>query len=129
MGAILLSSLYVFARKDMKTEDNYFRGFPALWNVIAFYLFMLQPGATAGAATVTVFVLLTFAPIHFVHPIRVKRFQPWLTGVTALWGLLSLALLLPSWIGLSREVLLALSLGGAGVLLAIGLLRTLRGSR
>jgi phosphatidylcholine synthase len=27
---IQLSSLYVFARRDMKTEDNYFRGFPAL---------------------------------------------------------------------------------------------------
>ena len=31
LGAVIqLSSLYVFARSDMKTEDNYFRGFPAL---------------------------------------------------------------------------------------------------
>ena len=127
VGAILVSSLYVFARKDMKTEDNYFRGFPALWNVIAFYLFMLRPGANAGAAIVAAFVLLTFAPIHFVHPIRVKRFQPWLRGMTIVWGLFSLALLVPDWIAVTREILLALSLAGAGALLAVGLLRTLRG--
>ena len=43
-AGILLSSLYLFARTDMKTEDGYFRGFPALWNLVAFYLFVLQPG-------------------------------------------------------------------------------------
>ena len=26
----------------MKTDDNYFRGFPALWNAVAFYLFVLK---------------------------------------------------------------------------------------
>ena len=43
-AAILLSSVYVFVRRDMKTKDNYFRGFPALWNVVALYLFAAQPG-------------------------------------------------------------------------------------
>jgi phosphatidylcholine synthase len=43
-GLIQLSSLYVFARRDMKTEDGYFRGFPALWNIIALYLFAAAPG-------------------------------------------------------------------------------------
>src|ERR1700716_1543518 len=55
VAAILLSSLYTFARTDMKTPDNFFRGFPALWNVIAFYLFMLQPGQTAGVIVVGLF--------------------------------------------------------------------------
>src|SRR5688500_5384937 len=31
---IQVSSLYVFCRRDMKTADSYFRGFPALWNVV-----------------------------------------------------------------------------------------------
>ena len=39
----------------MKTADNFFRGFPALWNVIAFYLFTLRPGQMAGAIVVVVF--------------------------------------------------------------------------
>ena len=51
-AAILLSSVYVFVRRDMKTPDNYFRGFPALWNVVALYLFVAQPGAAIGAVVV-----------------------------------------------------------------------------
>ena len=128
-AAILLSSLYTFARTDMKTADNFFMGFPALWNVIAFYLFMLQPGPIAGAIVVGVFSVLTFAPIHFVHPVRVRLYQPWLGGLTALWGLGSLALLSPDWSPLWMHIWLALSLAGAGGLMAIGVLRTLRGSK
>lgn len=127
VALILLSSLYTFARTDMKTADNFFRGFPALWNAIAFYLFMLRPGPLAGAVAVAVFAVLTFAPVHFVHPLRVRGYQPFLGLATALWGLGSLSLLAPDlgsdWI----RVLLAVSLTGAGALIAIGLLRTLRG--
>jgi len=127
VGAILIASLYTFARTDMKTADNFFLGFPALWNVVAFYLVMLQPGELAGAIVAGAFVLLTFAPIHFVHPVRVRAFQPWLAILTALWGVSSLALLWPDWSVQWRNIWLALSLTGAAALLAIGLLRTLRG--
>src|ERR1700693_3470049 len=37
---VVTGSLY-FADRAMKTPDYYFRGFPALWNVAAFYLFLL----------------------------------------------------------------------------------------
>jgi phosphatidylcholine synthase len=128
VAAILLSSLYTFARTDMKTADNFFRGFPALWNVIAFYLFVLKPGQIAGAIMVGVFSLLTFAPVYFVHPFRVQRYQPWLAALTALWGMISLALLSPSLGASWMHALLALSLAGTSALLAIGLLRTLSGA-
>ena len=127
IAAILVSSLYTFARTDMKTGDNFFLGFPALWNVIAFYLFILQPGELVGLVLITVFVLLTFAPIHFVHPVRVRGYQPWLAGLAALWGLSSLALLSPDWTPPWSAIWLALSLLSAGGLLAIGVVRTLRG--
>ena len=43
LGALIVitGSLY-FADRQMKTSDYYFRGFPALWNVAAFYLFLLK---------------------------------------------------------------------------------------
>ncbi len=127
VAAILVSSLYTFARTDMKTADNFFRGFPALWNAIAFYLFLLRPGSAASAVVVGVFAALTFAPIHFVHPVRVRAYRPWLTVLTALWGIGSLALLLPLWDPDSMRLWLGVSLAGAAGLLAIGGLRTLRG--
>src|SRR3954469_3133649 len=40
-GIVVTGALY-FADRRMKTADNHFRGFPALWNAAAFYLFLLQ---------------------------------------------------------------------------------------
>jgi phosphatidylcholine synthase len=124
VALILVSSLYTFARTDMKTSDNFFLGFPALWNIVAYYLFVLQPGPLGSAAAIGLFSLLTFAPIHFVHPLRVRVYQPWLAGLTLIWGASSLALLTPNLSRLWGDVWLVLSLAGAGVLLTVGVLRT-----
>lgn len=129
VSAVLLSSLYTFARTDMKTEDNFFRGFPAVWNVIVFYLFLVQPGQLASAIVIGVFCVLTFAPIHFIHPVRVRLYQPWLLAATAMWGAISMALLLPDWSAQQAHILLVVSLVGAGGLLGVGFLRTIRGAR
>ncbi len=37
--AIVISSALYFADRRMKTEDNHFRGFPGLWNAVAFISF------------------------------------------------------------------------------------------
>ena len=126
-AAILLSSIYVFVRRDMKTEDNYFRGFPALWNVVALYLFAAQPGAAAGAAVVVLFSILSFAPIVFVHPFRVRDWQPGLKLVALAWAASTLALLWPGWSPSAAKAWLAASLGLAAIMLALGLVRSLRG--
>ena len=39
---IMVSSALYFADRRMKASDNHFRGFPALWNAAAFYLFLLH---------------------------------------------------------------------------------------
>jgi phosphatidylcholine synthase len=36
-AAIFLVSLYTFANMQMKTEDYYFSGFPAVWNIVVLY--------------------------------------------------------------------------------------------
>ena len=40
--AIVVTSALYFADRDMKMDDNHFRGFPAIWNVAAFYLLLSQ---------------------------------------------------------------------------------------
>ena len=126
-AAIQLSSLYVFARTDMKSGDNYFRGFPALWNLVAFYLYVLQAGPVAGGIVVAVLVLLTFAPVHFVHPFRVRDYGRSLPVLATAWLVSSVALL---WLAPgtgARTACMILSLASAAVLIGLGLLRTLRG--
>ena len=125
-AAILVSSLYVFSRTDMKTEDGYFRGFPALWSVVAFYLFVLQPGPVIGAATVVVLVGMTFAPIHFVHPFRVRDYGAWLPAIAIAWMLTTCALLWPDWAPATRLAFSSASVATAAALLGLGLLRTFR---
>ena len=125
-GAILISSLYVFARTDMKTDAGYFRGFPALWNLVAFYLFVLEARPAVGAMVVVVLVVMTFAPIHFVHPFRVREYGKWLPALTGLWGVATLALLWPDLGEDLRYMVAAVSIASACILLFLGLLRSLR---
>src|ERR1700694_3481719 len=68
---VITGALY-FADRNMKTADNYFSGFPALWNIAAFYLYVLEPPPWLAALMVAVLAGLTFAPIKFVHPLRVQ---------------------------------------------------------
>ena len=128
-AAILISSLYIFARTDMKTRDGYFRGFPALWNLVAFYLLVTDASPAAGAVVVVVLVALTFAPVHFVHPFRVRDYGVFLPLLATAWAACTLALLWPGWSVQARGVWLLLSVATAIILLALGFLRTLRGAR
>lgn len=128
-AAVLVSALYVFARRDMKTADGYFRGFPALWNVVAFYFFVLSPGPAVSAVAVAALIAMTFAPLHAVHPFRVRDYGLWLPSIAVTWAVATAALLLP---GLGAGVahgLAALSLATATALLAMGLARSWRGVR
>ena len=86
-ASILLSGLFHVAALTSKTDDGYFVGFPAVWNIVLLYLFALEPAPSVSLAIVTLFVLLTFVPLLAVHPFRVSRFRPLTCAVTALWGI------------------------------------------
>ena len=45
---VVVTGAIYFADREMKTADNYFRGFPVLWNLAAFYLDLLQPAEWVG---------------------------------------------------------------------------------
>ena len=62
----------------MKADDNHFRGFPALWNAAAFYLFLLHLPPALSTLLVAALIVLTFVPFHVLHPVRVVRLR-WLT--------------------------------------------------
>jgi phosphatidylcholine synthase len=87
---IVTTSALYFADRQMKTEDNGFRGFPAVWNAIAFYLFLLRPNPWIGAAVIVALAVLTFAPVHFIHPFRVVRLRALSIAMLALWTVLGL---------------------------------------
>jgi phosphatidylcholine synthase len=94
---IVMTGAIYFADRRMKTADNYFRGFPTLWNVVAFYLFVLKPAPWLAALLVALLAVLTFVPFRFLHPFRVERLRVVSMGAVVLWALLAAYAL---WCGL-----------------------------
>jgi phosphatidylcholine synthase len=92
--AIVVTGAIYFADRDMKTPDNYFRGFPALWNAVAFYLFLLRPAPWLAAAAVLLLAALSFAPFKFLHPIRVRRWRLFTLLMLAAWLALAVVALI-----------------------------------
>lgn len=86
---VITGALY-FADRDMKTDDNYFRGFPAVWNLAAFYLYLLEPPEWAAAVSIIVLAGLSFAPIKFLHPLRVQRWRAINVALVVAWAVLAL---------------------------------------
>lgn len=85
VGVILLSSLFCFCNLNMKSKDNYFIGFPAAWNVVIVYLYLLDFAPWLSLVTILVLAGLTLTKMKFLHPFRVKQFMPLNIGVTLLW--------------------------------------------
>jgi phosphatidylcholine synthase len=77
IGIAVSGALY-FADRRMKSPDNHFRGFPGLWNIAAFYLFLLRWPPLASSLAVLALIIATFLPFHVLHPVRVVR-RRWLT--------------------------------------------------
>src|ERR1700731_2197330 len=127
IGIVVSGALY-FADRRMKTADNHFRGFPGLWNIAAFYLFLLHPAPALGSLGVLILIALTFAPFHFVHPVRVIRLR-WLTlTLVCLGGVLAIYTLVKDFdVGLPVTIAqCAIGLYVVGSDAAIRLVRSLK---
>src|SRR3982075_4681138 len=87
-GIVVTGALY-FADRRMKAADNHFRGFPALWNAAAFYLFLLHLPPVLSSIAVAILIVLTFVPFHVVHPVRVVRLRGLTLSLLAVWAVLA----------------------------------------
>ncbi|HEV7255695.1 MAG TPA: phosphatidylcholine/phosphatidylserine synthase [Mesorhizobium sp.] len=91
---IVVSSAIYYADTGMKTKENFFKGFPVVWNMVVFTLFVIEPGEWVSFAVVVVAGLMTFVPMYFIHPVRVERLRGLNLTVTLAWcALAGIALL------------------------------------
>jgi phosphatidylcholine synthase len=122
---ILLSSLFHFSDTKSKTDDHCFVGFPAIWNIVAFYVFAFQLPPAATGALILACVALTFVPLRWAHPMRTPLLLPVTLALSALWLMAAAATL---WSGFpagfySQAVLAVVAVYGVGLTLARGLVR------
>ena len=87
VGIAVSGALY-FSDRRMKAADNHFRGFPGLWNIAAFYLFLLHLPPRWSSLGVAVLIVLTFVPFNVLHPIRVVRLRRLTLSLIGAWTVL-----------------------------------------
>ncbi len=82
----LLSSAYGFCQREAKTADYFFLGFPSYWNIVVFYLYVLQTPLWVNAFLIIALSILVFVPIKYVYPSRSPRFRSQINVLGVLWG-------------------------------------------
>ena len=85
----VVGALY-FADTRMKTPDQAFRGFPAVWNAVVFQLMVFKFPEPVTLFIIAFFAVVSFLPIEFIHPIRVKRWRTLTLAMSAAWGILAI---------------------------------------
>lgn len=64
--AVLIISAYGFSQEEAKTDDGYFTGFPSYWNLIIFYLYLLDLGPWVSGVVLGAFAVLVFIPVKYL---------------------------------------------------------------
>ena len=98
--SITLASALYFADTGMKTDDWWFRGFPAVWNIVVFYIVAFAPPAWLALGGILTATALMFVPVVFVHPVRVRRWRGLTLTMLAVWGIAAAATL---WQGMAPD--------------------------
>jgi len=91
--APLLASAYGFCQVSVKTDDGYFLGFPSYWNLVAFYLWAMQPPSWATIGLLMTFSLLTFVPVRYLYPTQPGSLNRISAILGAIWGSFVVAIL------------------------------------
>ena len=75
-GLILITSALWFARTDQETEDVWFNGFPAMWNIVIPTFILLGTSQRYAAMICIVFCVAQLTMVKFPHLVRVQALRP-----------------------------------------------------
>lgn len=110
VSLVMFASAFGFSRTTAKlASKGFFVGFPSYWNILVFYLFLLETPAPLNTSIIIVLSLLVFVPVRFLYVSRLKRWRNVHFILGAAWGMMCL-LTLPMAPGEVRTGLLLISL-------------------
>ena len=75
-GAIFITSALWFARIDQETDDHWFNGFPAAWNIVVPTLLILDANKATKQLVILFLCGLSLSKVQFPHIVRVTKFRP-----------------------------------------------------
>jgi phosphatidylcholine synthase len=82
---LVATSAIWFARRDMMSADNWFRGFPAAWNLVAPVMFLMEARTAVGAIITLVLSALSLTNMPFPHIVRAQFLRPFTLVFTGVW--------------------------------------------
>jgi phosphatidylcholine synthase len=85
-SAMLIASGYGFSQTAAKTPDHFFTGFPSYWNVVVFYLYVLEWPPALSAIVLVGFAILVFVPIRYAYPSRMSELRLPTVVLGLVWG-------------------------------------------
>ncbi|GAA5094327.1 phosphatidylcholine synthase [Bartonella acomydis] len=106
---IVISSAIYYADTGIKTKENFFKGFPVVWNMMVFMLFVVKPKEWIIFTIIALSAIISFLPIYFIHPVRVIRLRKLNFPIFLLWCFFGVAaffykLNAPSWVKIGISI-------------------------
>lgn len=82
---IIFTGALWYARTDQETEDHWFNGFPAAWNIVVPTLLIFDANNATKELVILVFCGLSLSKVQFPHVIRVTKFRPLTLSVATIY--------------------------------------------
>ncbi len=123
VGFVVFTSAMWFSRTDMMTDDHWFRGFPAVWNLIVASLYLANAPKMMSAAICIGLSVLSLTTVQVPHPVRASWMRVPTLVVTIGW------LVAMTWLALTDDpqsghvVLHAVMIGAPMYFLGLALAR------
>ena len=100
---ILIVSAISYSNNNLMTSDNFYKGFPCIWNILLFYLYLFDLSQVYNLFLISVCILLKFIPMKFIHPLRVNKYRKYSAVFMVLWFITSFKILLSSFYDLNNN--------------------------
>lgn len=84
-AVILISSALWFARVDQETDDAWFRGFPAMWNIVVPSFLILGTSQGAVAVICAAGCALQLSNVEFPHIVRAPAMRRLTVAITVVY--------------------------------------------
>ena len=94
---ILIISAISYSNLNLMTSENFYKGFPCIWNILLLYLYFFDFNQIANLILISLCIVLKFIPIKYLHPLRVKKLKIYSIIFMILWFVSSFKILTTSF--------------------------------
>ena len=85
LGLLVFTAAIWFSRVDMMDDDNWFRGFPAAWNLVVPVLFLMHARPWVGGVVTLLLSIASLTNLRVPHVMRARYLRFVTLPLTVVW--------------------------------------------